>query len=509
MVLMHHGLVTWGETARQSYETIVDLTGRAEQYLEGHSRHPLVPRVSTPIPAAEKRFAALAPLVRGLLANPTGDPDHPWARMILLPLITRDVLNFVDSDRGREVASTPPLTSDHLIRTKAHYLWIENPEFEDLQKAREQFSKAIREYAAIYDAYVDRYAGLMPPGMERTDPLPRVILVPGLGALCAGNDIAAAGITRDITAHTLAAKAQIAAMGVYRGMDERDLFEMEYRTLQLTKLQRTKSLPLARQVALITGAAGAIGSGIALELLEQGCHVAVTDLPGNPLNELLEELRAGFGPKVMGVPLDITRPESVAEGFRQVLCAWGGIDLIILNAGTAHVSALTEMNLETFRKLEKINVEGTLLMLAESARLFKLQGTGGDIVMVSTKNVFAPGARFGAYSATKAAGHQLARIASQEFADMDVRVNMVSPDAVFSHGSRKSGLWAEVGPERMAARGLSPEGLEEYYRNRNLLKARITAQHVARAVLYFATRQSPTTGATIPVDGGLPDATPR
>ena len=174
----------------------------------------------------------------------------------------------------------------------------------------------------------------------------------------------------------------------------------------------------------------------------------------------------------------------------------------------AHVSSLTEMNLESFRKLEKINVEGTLLMLAESARLFKLQGTGGDIVMVSTKNVFAPGARFGAYSATKAAGHQLARIASQEFADMDVRVNMVSPDAVFSHGSRKSGLWAEIGPERMAARGLSPEGLEEYYRNRNLLKARVTAQHVAKAVLFFATRQSPTTGATIPVDGGLPDATP-
>jgi NAD(P)-dependent dehydrogenase (short-subunit alcohol dehydrogenase family) len=167
------------------------------------------------------------------------------------------------------------------------------------------------------------------------------------------------------------------------------------------------------------------------------------------------------------------------------------------------------MNLATFRKLEKINIEGTLILLTESAHHFKLQGTGGDIVMVSTKNVFAPGARFGAYSATKAAGHQLARIASQEFAEMDVRVNMVAPDAVFSYGRRKSGLWLEVGPERMSARGLSPEGLEEYYRNRNLLKAKVTARHVAKAVLFFATRQTPTTGATIPVDGGLPDATPR
>ena len=148
-------------------------------------------------------------------------------------------------------------------------------------------------------------------------------------------------------------------------------------------------------------------------------------------------------------------------------------------------------------------------MLAECARLFGLQNTGGDIVMVSTKNVFAPGANFGAYSATKAAGHQLARIASQEFAALDVRVNMVAPDAVFSHGQRKSGLWSEIGPERMSARGLSPEGLEEYYQNRNLLKAKITARHVGRAVLFFATRQTPTTGATIPVDGGLPDATPR
>jgi rhamnose utilization protein RhaD (predicted bifunctional aldolase and dehydrogenase)/NAD(P)-dependent dehydrogenase (short-subunit alcohol dehydrogenase family) len=509
MVLMRHGLITWGTTADESYLKIIDLTGKAERYLERHSRHPLACRISTPVSAAEKRFEDIAPIVRGLLANPTGDPDHPWARVILRPLITKDVLSFVDSDRGREISSTPPLTSDHLIRTKARYLWIENPCFEDLPKCREQFSKAIQEYATDYAAYVDRYAGSMPSGVERMDPFPRVILAPGLGAFCAGKDIAAAEIIRDIAAHTLATKAQIAAMGTYCGMSEPELFEMEYRTLQHTKLQWDKALPLARRIALITGAAGAIGSGITQELLEQGCHVAASDLPGDALNGLVKELQTRFGSRVIGVPLDITDPQSVSAGFRAVIREWGGIDLIILNAGMAHVSAITEMNLESFRKLEKINVEGTLLMLAESARIFKLQGTGGDIVMVSTKNVFAPGARFGAYSATKAAGHQLARIASQEFADMDVRVNMVAPDAVFSHGSRKSGLWTEIGPERMAARGLSPEGLEEYYRNRNLLKARITAQHVAKAVLYFATRQSPTTGATIPVDGGLPDATPR
>jgi rhamnose utilization protein RhaD (predicted bifunctional aldolase and dehydrogenase)/NAD(P)-dependent dehydrogenase (short-subunit alcohol dehydrogenase family) len=509
LVLMRHGLVTWGETARECYGATIELACKAEKYLEQHARHPLVCHVSTPVSLAEHRLTRIAPMIRGLLANPTADPDHRWARVILRPLITTDVLYFVDSDRGREAASTPPLTSDHLIRTKAFYLWIDDPDFEDLNKLRDQFSKAIREYAAAYEAYVERHASAMPHGVERMDPFPRVILVPGLGALCAGKDAAAAEIISDIAAHTLATKAQVAAMGTYCGMDERALFDMEYRTLQHTKLQGNKPLPLARQVALITGAAGAIGAGIAHELLEQGCHVALTDLPGDALTGLVEELRARFGARVMGTPMDITDPVSVSEGFGAVARTWGGMDLVILNAGAAHVSALTEMSLESFRKLEKINVEGMLLTLAEAARMFKLQGTGGDIVLVSTKNVFAPGARFGAYSATKAAGHQLARIASQEFADLDVRVNMVAPDAVFSHGSRKSGLWAEIGPERMAARGLSPEGLEEYYRNRNLLKARVTAQHVARAVLYFATRQSPTTGATIPVDGGLPDATPR
>jgi NAD(P)-dependent dehydrogenase (short-subunit alcohol dehydrogenase family) len=199
----------------------------------------------------------------------------------------------------------------------------------------------------------------------------------------------------------------------------------------------------------------------------------------------------------------------VATGFSEVVATWGGIDAVVANAGVAHVARLSELSLDAFRRLEHVNVEGTLLVLRETGHLLSLQGTGGDIVLISTKNVFAPGASFGAYSATKAAAHQLARIASLEMAPLGVRVNMVAPDAVFSHGSRRSGLWEEVGPSRMKARGLDEAGLEEYYRSRNLLKSPVTAQHVARAVLFFLTRQTPTTGATLPVDGGLPDATPR
>ena len=266
---------------------------------------------------------------------------------------------------------------------------------------------------------------------------------------------------------------------------------------------------LVGRTALITGAAGAIGYGICRGLLERGCHVAITDLPGERFEKFVVEFRKCDAERVIGVPMDVTDPQSVTSAFAKISATWGGVDLVVVNAGLALACPLVEIDLEAFRRLERVNVEGTLLVLAEAGRHFARQNTGGDVILISTKNVFAPGAGFGAYSATKAAAHQLARIASLEFAPLNVRVNMVAPDAVFSGGAHKSGLWAEVGPGRMKARGLDEKGLEEYYRNRNLLKARVTAEHVANAVLFFATRQTPTTGACIPVDGGLPEATPR
>ena len=273
--------------------------------------------------------------------------------------------------------------------------------------------------------------------------------------------------------------------------------------------QPTCTYNLSGKIAMVTGAAGAIGSGICRGLLNAQCRVAVTDLTGPNLDGMVEELRSRFGDRVIGVPIDVTDEESMSHGIAEIVRTWGSIDIAVINAGVAMVSSLAQMDLEAFRQLERVNVEGTLLVLREMARHFEAQGTGGDIILVSTKNVFAPGAKFGAYSATKAAAHQLARIASLELAEIGVRVNMVAPDAVFADGARKSGLWQEIGPERMKARGLDEKGLEEYYRSRNLLKAKVTADHVANAVLFFASRQTPTTGATIPVDGGLPDATPR
>ncbi|MBF0344655.1 MAG: bifunctional aldolase/short-chain dehydrogenase [Nitrospirae bacterium] len=498
IVLMYHGLITFGESAKESYDLTIELVRRAKKYIERFSVNAMS---TTTVEMARLRYNKIAPIVRGLLSLKTEDSYH---RVILNHLSGEDVLTFVESERGREVALTPPITTDYLVRTKAFPLWIENPDFDNIGQ---QLSEAILNYKDQYEAYVNRHK--MQDGLSAFDPLPRVIFIPGIGAICAGKDAGSAGIASDITEQSVVVKGAIASMGTYRAIEESEVFTMEYRHYQHAKVGARVEPPMCGHVALVTGAAGAIGSAICRELLENGCCVAVTDLPGEALDRLVEELSSLYYKRVLGVSMDVTDTHSVGQAFAKTVDVWGGVDLVIPNAGIAMVSMLENMSLETFRRVERVNIDGTLTVLSEAARLFRLQGSGGDIVLVSTKNVFAPGAGFGAYSATKAAAHQLARIASLELASIDVRVNMVSPDAVFSDGSRKSGLWKEIGPDRMKARGLDEKGLEDYYVSRNLLKASIKAKHVARAVLFFATRQTPTTGATIPVDGGLPDATPR
>lgn len=267
--------------------------------------------------------------------------------------------------------------------------------------------------------------------------------------------------------------------------------------------------PLKDKVALVTGAAGAIGYGICKVLLENGCNVVATDLAGEKLDNFAKDLDGLAPGKSIGLPMDVTDVKSVKTALAATVEKFGRLNIVVHNAGIAHVSKIMNMDIEKFQLLEKVNVDGTLVVLKEAGKKLVELANGGDIVIMSTKNVPSPSAGFGAYSCTKAACHQLGRIASLEFAEYDIRVNMVAPDAVFSEGKYKSGLWDLVGTDRMKVRGISEKELHEYYRNRNLLKASVTGRHVANAVLYFVTRQSPTTGATIPVDGGLPDATPR
>jgi NAD(P)-dependent dehydrogenase (short-subunit alcohol dehydrogenase family) len=386
------------------------------------------------------QLAQVIPIIRGLLANPTGDPDAPWQPVILKTIVGKEALDFADDAANAETSHYPaPLT-----KGPKPPLFITVPEPDaGPDELRKQLGEKIAQFAAQH------------------------------------------------------------------GGKPENVCLRDFGILYVDREQESTDLPLRHKVALVTGAAGAIGYGICRGLLEKGCRVAASDLAGEKLDRLGAALRLTAPDRTIPVALDVTDQESVAAGFEAVVRTWGGIDIVVINAGIAMVAQLKETSLEAFRRLEKVNVEGTLLTLSATAHHFIRQGTGGDIVIVSTKNVPSPGAGFGAYSATKAACHQLGRIASLELAPHGVRVNMVAPDAVFGEGPFKSGLWEGIGPDRMRARGLDEKGLQEYYRDRNLLKARITERHVANAVLFFATRQTPTTGATIPVDGGLPDATPR
>ena len=387
-----------------------------------------------------KQLASIAPIVRGLLAEPTGNQDIPYDPVILKSLTSKEAVDFAGFAHNAQAPEYPaPLTKEQGPPLFPEALDINSP----AEELRKQLSDSIAGYSAQHNSK------------------PQIICLRNLGILF-----------------------------VDPGNDE-------------------SVLPLKNKVALVTGAAGAIGYGICRGLLEKGCHLAATDLPGKKLDSFTADLTQIASDRVIGIPIDVTDEESVVGGLESVSLVWGGIDIVVVNAGIPLVSFLKDIDLDDFHRLEKVNVEGTFLTLREIARHFILQGTGGDVIIVSTKNVPSPGAGFGAYSATKAASHQLGRIASLELAQYGVRVNMVAPDAVFSEGKYKSGLWEEIGPSRMKARGLDENGLQEYYQGRNLLKAKVTGRHVSNAVLFFATRQTPTTGATIPVDGGLPDATPR
>jgi len=503
-VWLHHGVVTWGGTARQAYNRMIEGVSRAQALLAARRKRAVT--VTVDLERARRVWPRLAPVLRGVLAWESGDEDRPRIPLILQAIQDEETAGALAHPEARRWFLTPVVTTDHLIRTKPRPAWLELDLTADEKVWREQARQCVESYRRSYEAYLAGHAEGAPG--RSIDSSPRVILLPGLGAVCAGENLREAVICRDVTIQTLAVKRAVGEMGgEYEGLSEEKLFAMEYRGLQRAKLSGDGGL--GRFVALVTGAAGAIGAGICEGLLEAGCQVAACDISGDRLGVLAEYLRPRFGERFTTVITDVTSPDSVAAAFAGICALWGGVDFVISNAGLAHVAALAELRPEDFQRLERVNVEGTLYVLAEAARLFERQAVGGDVVLVSTKNVFAPGARFGAYSATKAAAHQLARIASLELASLDVRVNMVSPDAVFGDEPFKSGLWAEVGPDRMRARGLDETQLQDYYRQRNLLKRRVTARHVANAVLYFLLRRSPTTGATLPVDGGLPDAAPR
>jgi rhamnulose-1-phosphate aldolase/alcohol dehydrogenase len=502
LILEKHGLFTFGDDAQTSYERHIAIVARATRHLEDatEGRRPLGARAMVSMREPHE----VAPLVRGALAEAVSS-DGPLRRFVLEHRSNDDILGFAaGGDRALMLAESPPITPDHVIRTKSSYLLVPQPPYGDMKALGQMLQHAVAEYRERYRAYFARNAE--GKKLVALDPTPRVVMLPGIGLFAAGENAQAARIAADIAEHTVRTKIRADTIGAYVGLSEAEIFEMEYWSLEQAKLGKRAPAPLEGQVALITGGAGAIGEGIARTLLAAGAHVVLADLDAERLERIASTLDES---RCLAQQTDVTDERSVYEAFLAAAQRFGGVDLVVANAGIAEAGALDVLTLERFDRAIDVNLRGAFITLREALAHFKLQGIGGNIVMLSTKNVFAPGAEFGAYSASKAGAHQLGRIAALEGAAHGVRVNMINADAIFGSADNPSGLWQSVGPARAKARGLDPSQLEDFYRSRNLLKVRVTAEHVGRAVLFFATQQTPTTGAVLPVDGGLPEAFPR
>lgn len=510
MVLLKHGLFTFGDDARTSYERTIEIVDRAETFLAGRAKPLAAGRVPS-VDDARRRAARIAPVLRGLLASPTPGADQPYMRMVLDYRVSDDILAALSEPSASRLAGCGPLTPDHVIRTKATAVFVAGlADDANDETVRETLQQEIDAFRATYDAYFEAQVAAKKVERTKLDSDPRVILVPGVGVFCAGKSAKDARIASDLTEHTLRIKSQAERVGSYESLGDDDLFDMEYWSLEQAKLGKAAEKLLSRQVALVTGAAGAIGIGVCLELAREGAHVVLTDIDPDGLEKARQRVAQIAGDAgCAAVTMDVTNPESVEEAFAEACRTFGGVDIVVPNAGIAHVGSLVDTDPKRFEKVIDVNLGGYFHTMQTGARILRAQGTGGNIIVQASKNVFGPGADFGAYSASKAAGHQLGKVAAIELAPAGIRVNMINADAVFSEGETSSGLWNEIGADRAASKGIEAGELQEHYRKRNLLHATISGAHVGRAVVFFASNQTPTTGATLPVDGGVAAAFPR
>ncbi len=507
VVLEKHGLFTFGDDARTSYERMIELVDRAERFLEAElgGVPPMLRGQPAPLAVDDRaaRLRQILPILRGAVAAEIEvDGSADWRRVVAEARIGDEVASFSAHPEARRLCALGPITPDHVIRTKGRYLVLGADEATD----RRACEAAVRGFEQDYERYFEECAA--DRGFAMIAPQPVVVVLEGVGLVAFGADRKAARIAADVAEHTVRVKAAAAALGEYEPLTEAELAEMEYWPLERKKLGRTASPPLRGQVAFVTGAAGAIGRGIVEVLLEQGACVCATDVDGVRLAKAVERF-AVHGDRCVTAVGDLTDRSQVERLFGVCVREFGGVDCVVPNAGVAHVQSLADMDPERFQHVLDVNATSTMFVLQQAARVMRAQGTGGSVVLQASKNVFAPGKSFGAYSASKAAALQLLRVAALEFAEFGVRCNAINADAVFGDDEVPSRLWEEVGPDRMRARGLDAAGLRQFYRDRSLLGTAVVPRHVGEAVAFFAARRTPTTGAVLPVDGGLPEAFPR
>jgi rhamnose utilization protein RhaD (predicted bifunctional aldolase and dehydrogenase)/NAD(P)-dependent dehydrogenase (short-subunit alcohol dehydrogenase family) len=464
MVLLSHGLLSFGASARESYERMIGLVSEAEDYLASHRIWSAAPQPEAPAAVEREAVAAL----RRAIGECAGFP-------MLLKL--NDSAKFLAFARRADVAQISqrgPATPDHVIRTRPVPM----------------IGRDVAAYARRYRSYFERHA---PGAKERKaplDPAPRMVLDPQFGFGAAGRGAAEAAVVEELYAHTIDVILGAEALGGWAAVAERDLFEIEYWDLEQAKLRKAGPAPvLAGEVALVTGAASGIGKACVEALLRRGA--AVVALDRDPAIETLWQR-----PEVLGVACDVTDSIAVLACLDRMVRAFGGLDILVLNAGIFPASAaLEKVSVDAWQSAMGVNAEAALRLLQACHPLLRLALRGGRVVVIGSRNVAAPGPGAAAYSASKAALTQLARLAALEWAKDGIRVNTVHPDAVYD-----TALWTE---DLLAARARAYGLSVGQYKTRNLLGAEITSRDVAElAAEMCGPLFAKTTGAQLPVDGG-------
>lgn len=499
VMLAGHGIICWGDTAKDCYDNTIGLIADAARYLnERLAKGPAFGgKVVAPLPLAERRAVAarLMPALRGLMVGARSKVGHFSD--------DAEALEFVGSRDFERLAAIGTSCPDHFLRTKIAPLTLDPARLDDVAYLAER----LEAYRAGYKAYYDRCARAGDPAMR--DPNPVVVLVPGVGRLTFAADKTTARLAGEFYGNAINVMRGAEAIGGYVGLDEQEAFNIEYWALEEAKLQRMpKPKPLVGKIALVTGAAGGIGAATAKRLLVDGACVLLTDRDADTLEATRQSLVQQHGKDVVRAEVcDVTDEAQVQAAFDACAVEFGGLDILVANAGLASSAPIEETTVALWRKNYDVLVEGSFLNARAAFPLMKCQ-KGGSIIFIGSKNALAATPNASAYASAKAAVVHLARCLALEGAEHGIRVNVVNPDAVIRGSKIWDGDWRK---ERAGAYGIDAgDELEEFYRKRSMLKRSVLPEDIAEAVYFFASDASAkSTANIINVDAGNAQAFTR
>jgi len=485
LILVKHGIFSFGAEARQSYDRMIALVTLAEQRLGKNRKSAFV---GAKLPARAARVADVAPIVRGACSQPDRKIDGAWKRFVLDFRGSDAVMNFVNGTEVARYGQAGVVTPDHNIRIKNKPLAVAAPEDGNLTGFKDQVRDAVAAYVESYKSYFARNNAGVGGIKTMLDPMPRVVLVPGVGLFGLGRSKKDAKIAADLAEAAVATITDAEAVGRFEPLPEPDLFDVEYWSLEQAKLGSARELPLAGQVAVITGAAGSIGFATAKAFAAAGAEVALLDV-----DEAAAQAKAkAIGATALGLRCDVTDAASVRDAFAAVSSAFGGVDIAISNAGAAWQGRIGEVDEAVLRDSFELNFYGHQRVAQAAVAIMRAQGTGGCLLFNVSKQAVNPGPDFGPYGLPKAATLFLVRQYALEYGSEGIRANAVNADRI------RSGL---LTPEMIASRSKLRGVSEADYMRGNLLGREVAAEDVAQAFLAQALALKTTADVTT-VDGG-------